>query len=119
MEESKVDFVPEKKTRKSEKFHAKCFHCKDKEILTLDNGMKIDLPYRLVEIKKDKEMIKEFKNYAEESEEKYKNKRVIKRRLINGCPECGRTIDVCCADYVEFYSPKKKENKKEGEDINE
>ena len=43
------------------------------------------------------------------------NKRVIKRRLINGCPDCGRTIDICCADYVEFYSPKKKENKKEGE----
>ena len=53
-----------------------------------------------------------------ESERKYANKRVIKRRLINGCPECGRTIDICCADYVECYTPKKKEDKKEGDNMN-
>ena len=118
MEETKVNFVPEKETKNSGKFQAKCFHCKDKETLTLDNGMKVDLPYKLVEIKKDKEMLKEFKGYMAESERKYANKRVIKRRLINGCPECGRTIDICCADYVECYTPKKKEDKKEGDNMN-
>ena len=117
MEETKVDFVPEKETKSNEKFHAKCFHCKEKDILTLDNGMNINLPYKLVEIKKDKEMLKEFKGYVAESQRKYGNERAIKRRLINGCPECGKNIDVCCADYVEFYSPKKKENK-EGEKAN-
>ena len=71
MEETKVDFVPEKETKHSGKFQAKCFHCKEKEVLTTDNGMKIDLPYALVEIKKDKEMLKEFKEYAKESKMKY------------------------------------------------
>lgn len=117
MEETKVDFVSEKETKNNEKFHAKCFYCKEKDKLTLDNGMNINLPYKLVEIKKDKEMLKEFKGYVAESQRKYGNERVIKRRLINGCPECGKTIDICCADYVEFYSPKKKENK-EGEKAN-
>lgn len=115
MQETKVDFVPEKETKINGKFHTKCFHCKDKETLTLDNGMKVDLPYKLVEIKKDKEMLKEFKEYAKESKMKYGNERVIKRRLINGCPKCGNTIDICCADYVICYSPKKEV--KEGEKI--
>ncbi len=118
MEEAKVNFVPEKETKTNGKFHTKCFHCKGKEKLTLDNGMQIDLPYKLVEIKKDKDMLKEFKGYVEESKIKYGNERTIKRRLINGCPECGHTIDICCSDYVEFYSPKKKENKSEGEKVN-
>lgn len=117
MEETKVDFVPKDEVKNTDKFYAKCFHCKEKDKLTLDNGMNINLPYKLVEIKKDKEMLKEFKGYVSESQRKYGNERVIKRRLINGCPECGKTIDICCADYVEFYSPKKKENK-EGEKTN-
>ena len=118
MEETKMDFVPEKQEKKKTKFQAKCFHCKEKEVLTTDNGMKIDLPYALVEIKKDKEMLKEFKEYAKESKMKYGNERVIKRRLINGCPKCGNTIDICCSDYVECYTPKKKEDKKEGDNMN-
>ena len=34
MQETKVDFVPEKETKTNGKFHTKCFHCKDKENLT-------------------------------------------------------------------------------------
>lgn len=104
MEETKTDFIP---NEKSNKFQAKCFHCKDKEILTMDNGMEIKLPYKLVEIKKDKDLLKECKNYAKESKEKYGNENVIKRRLLNGCPKCGHNIDICCKDYANFYSANK------------
>lgn len=103
----------EKKENKKIKkvFKAKCFHCKDTEIVTLDNGMEYKMPYAEIDIPKDKEMLKEFKEYAKESEEKYKSPRVIKRGLFNYCPKCGHTINVCCKDYVDFYTPKK-ENKK-------
>ena len=61
-------------------------------------------------IPKDKELLKECKHYAEESKEKYGDDRVIKRALINSCPKCGRTITVCCKDYVDFYTPKKEKS---------
>lgn len=103
----------EKDNKKSKKmFIAKCLNCKDKEVMTLDNGMNYTLPYAFVEIPKDKDMLKEFKEYAEESKEKYGDERVIKRSLINGCPKCGKTITICCKDYVDFYSPKKEEKNK-------
>ena len=107
MEETKIDFVPEKEEKKKGKFQAKCFHCKEKERMTTDNGMEFDLPFAYVELKKDKELLKECKNYAKESKEKYGNENVIKRRLLNGCPKCGHNIDICCKDYADFYSTKK------------
>ena len=107
MEETKIDFVPEKEEKKKDKFQAKCFHCKEKEHMTTDNGIEFDLPFAYVELKKDKELLKECKNYAKESKEKYGNENVIKRRLLNGCPKCGHNIDICCKDYVDFYSAKK------------
>ena len=107
MEETKIDFVPEKEEKKKGKFQAKCFHCKEKEHMKTDNGMEFDLPFAYVEIKKDKELLKECKNYAKESKEKYGNENVIKRRLLNVCPKCGHNIDICCKDYADFYSTKK------------
>lgn len=109
---TQIDFVEEKTNNKS-KFKAKCFHCKEKDTLTTDNGMPFELPYASVEIKKDKDLLKECKEYAKESQEKYKNARIIKKAILNGCPKCGRTINICCKDYADFYTQKKKENKKE------
>ena len=97
-------------TKKVKKiFKAKCFHCKNTETVILDNGMTYKMPYAEIDIPKDKELLKEFKVYAKESEEKYKNPRAIKRELINYCPKCGHSVTVCCKDYVDFYSPKKDE----------
>lgn len=87
-----------------EKFKARCFSCKEKEKITNDKGVTFELPFAYVEIDKDEELIKEFSQYAKESEEKYKNGRVIKRALLNYCPKCNKTINVCCKDYVDFYS---------------
>lgn len=88
-------------------FKTKCYHCKDKEKLETENGMSFDLPYAYVDVEKNKDLYKECKNYAKESEEKYKDARVIKRNIKNGCPKCGRDITVCCKDYVDFYSVNK------------
>lgn len=107
MEETKMDFVPEKQEKKKTKFQAKCYHCKQKERFITDNGMEIDLPFAYVELKKDKDLLKECKNYVKESKEKYGNENAIKRRLLNGCPKCGHNIDICCKDYADFYSTKK------------
>lgn len=106
-----VEFVHSKNARKT--FKAKCFHCKEKEKVTTDNGIEVDLPYAYVNIPKYKDMMKQFKSYVKESKEKYGNERVIKRTLLDYCPKCGHTINVCCKDYVDFYTPKKKETKKE------
>ena len=45
----------EKKENKKIKkvFKTKCFHCKDTEIVTLDNGMEYKMPYAEIEIPKD------------------------------------------------------------------
>lgn len=109
MEENKVesvDFVPTKKTKKV--FQAKCFHCKEKEKMTTDRGVEFELPFKYVDVPKNKNLMKECKEYVKESEKKYKNGRVIKRALINYCPNCGNTINVCCEDYVDFYKTNKK-----------
>ena len=37
----------------------------------------------------------------------------MKRSLINGCPYCKNTINIDCKEYVDFYTPKKKEEKNE------
>lgn len=102
-------FVEKESKKKGKKFIARCTHCKEKEVMTLDNGMKYTLPYSFVELPKDKELLKEFKEYVKESKEKYGDERAIKRALINSCPKCGKTITVCCKDYVDFYSQKKEE----------
>lgn len=107
MEETKVDFIPEKEEKKKGKFKAKCYHCKEKEHMTADNGVEFDLPFAYVELKKDKELLKECKKYTEESKEKYGNENVIKRQLINGCPNCHHNINIQCKEYVDFYSTKK------------
>lgn len=109
--EEKIDFVPTKSKGKT--FQAKCFYCKEKEKVTTDNGISIDLPYAYIDIPKDKDMMKQFKSYLKESKEKYQNERVVKRALLDYCPKCGHTINVCCKDYVDFYTPKKKDTKKE------
>lgn len=96
-------------------FQAKCYKCKDKEKVVNDKGMEFDLPYAYVEVPKDKDLLKECKKYAKESEEKYNNGRVIKRALLQQCPKCGNTLVVCCKDYADFYTPVKKEVKKEKE----
>lgn len=108
MNEEKIDLVTNEKPKK---FKAKCFHCKNKEKVTLDNGVQYDLPFAYVEVKKDRKLMNECKEYVEESRNKYKNERVIKRALINYCPNCGHTINVCCKDYVDFYSKKEKKEK--------
>lgn len=114
MEETKIDFVEaDAEKKKKGKFKAKCYHCKQKEEMKMDDGRKIKLPFAYIELKKDATMMKEFKNYVKESEEKYKNPSVIKRGIFKGCPNCGHTIIVCCKDYVDFYSTKKKEEKVE------
>lgn len=102
----------EKNKKSNSEFKAHCFHCKEKEQITLESGMNYELPYAYVGVPKDKQMLKEFKEYAKESEIKYKDARVIKRALLNYCPKCGHTVNVCCKDYIDFYSPKK-ENKSE------
>lgn len=104
-----IDFVPEKKVKG--KFKAKCFHCKEKEKMTTEKGVEFELPFRYVEVPNKRDLMKECKEYIKESKEKYGNERVIKRALINYCPNCGYTINICCKDYVDFYKPTKKENK--------
>lgn len=94
-------------------FKTKCYHCKEKEKFETEQGITYDLPYAYVDIPKDKDLYKECKAYAKESLEKYKDSRVIKRMLHNGCPKCGSHITICCSDYVDFYAPKKKETNKE------
>ena len=101
----------EKETKvKKELFKVLCPKCRDEE------GKPV-----LVPIKKDKDMLKEFKTYREESEKKYKSPYVVKRAIIHGCPHCGSTLTVNCGAYVDFYTPKKnvKKEKKEEEKIDE
>jgi hypothetical protein len=119
MEENKIesiDFIPEKKegTEKVKKtFKAKCFKCKEKEKMTDDKGIEFELPFKYVEVPKKRDLMKECKEYVKESKEKYKNERVIKRALYHYCPNCGSNINICCKDYVDFYSNKKSNKNKE------
>ncbi|MFR3182159.1 MAG: hypothetical protein ACLTPN_00835 [Clostridia bacterium] len=106
-----VDFVETKNTKK--KFQAKCFKCKEKEKMTTDKGVEFELPFKYVDVPKNKDLMKECKQYVKESKEKYGNDNVIKRALLNYCPNCGNTINLSCKDYVDFYAPKKKEEKVE------
>lgn len=118
MKESKVesiDFIPTKEEGKV--FKAKCFKCKEKEKMKTDNDIEFELPFKYINIPKDKNLIKECKNFIKESKEKYNDEKVIKRALYNYCPNCGHTVNVCCKDYVDFYSTKKKENKNEKENL--
>lgn len=78
-------------------FKAHCYHCIDEKKIPLE-----------VEVPKDKERMKEFKNYIKKSEEKYGNPEVIKRMELHGCPSCGRNIIINCKQYVDFYIPQKK-----------
>lgn len=105
--EPEVNLVKDDTKKTKKVFETKCYHCKEKEKLTTDDGLSFDLPFAYVEVKKNKDLLKECKAYVKESEEKYKNAKVIKRALINGCPNCGHTINVCCKDYVDFYSVNK------------
>ena len=114
MEEIKNEIKVDIKDKNEDKyFKAKCFKCKDKDILTLDNGRTIPLDYKSIEIKKDKDLLKECKNLIKENQEKYKKTNTIKRALINACPYCKNTIILDCKGYVDFYTPKKKEEKNE------
>lgn len=106
-----IDFIPEQNENKV--FKAKCFKCKDKEKMTDDKGIEFELPFKYIDIPKKRELIKECKNYVKESKEKYNNERTIKRALYNYCPNCGSTVNICCKDYVDFYSSKKSNKKQE------
>lgn len=108
MEPDKVEL---KKNEEPTIFEAHCTHCKEKTILTLDDGRKVYLPYNLVQIPEDETLKKEFEELLKDNEGKYKNNRSIKRRIIHGCPVCGKDIDICCQDYLDFYT--KKEEKSE------
>ena len=101
------NFNDVKTKNKKTMYKAKCYHCKDKDTVTADNGVSIDLPYKLVDIPKNKELLAECKKLAQESKDKYGDSKVAQRQIINGCPKCGKDIIISCQDYVDFYSPKK------------
>ena len=61
MEETKIDFVPEKEEKKKVKFQAKCFHCKEKEKMTTEKGVEFELPFRYVEVPNKRDLMKECK----------------------------------------------------------
>lgn len=106
---AEINFVEDKK--ENTKYQAKCFHCKDKEEIKTEHGTPIKLGFKFVEIGKDKELLKECKDMLKKAEGKYYNTSVVKRALINGCPNCGRTIVISCKDYVDTYTTPKKETK--------
>lgn len=108
-QEEKVKEEPKKK----EVFAAHCYHCKDKDEIESKQGLKFKLPYKTIEIKKDKTLLKECKNILKENKGKYVDDIYLKRRLLNGCPNCGRTIDINCRLYADFYSPVVKAHSKE------
>ena len=90
----KPDKIEPKKI--STKFNAYCTHCK-----------------QVVEIPKDKELLKELKGYVEEGKEKYHDSYAIAREIINGCPLCHRNIRIRAKSYVDFYDTKKAKKAKE------
>lgn len=103
----------QKEEKKENKiFKTPCYKCKGKD---WDLKTKTELPYRMVQLKKDKKLLKEFKEWIKESEKIYHNPKTIKRKLINACPNCGGDLIVCCKDYVDFYE-EPKENKKDKEE---
>lgn len=78
-------------------FKVHCSHCKDQE------GKIFEFDFI-----KDKEILKEFKEYIKDAEKKYNNPNVVAREYYNACPQCGKNIRVRCKDYIDFYTPKKK-----------
>ena len=80
----------------STKFNAYCTHCK-----------------QVVEIPKDKDLLKELKGYVEEGKEKYHDSYAMVREIRNGCPICHRNIRIRAKSYVDFYDTKKAKKAKE------
>lgn len=111
MEEDKVEIKGTEYDKKM--FYAHCFKCKDKDTIKKNNGAFAVLPFKSIEVPKDKELLKECKEYVKESEKIYHNPNVIKKQLYKYCPHCGNTVIISCKDYVDFYSPKTKKKDKE------
>ena len=82
--EPEVNLVKDNTKKTKKVFETKCYHCKEKEKLTTDDGLSFDLPFAYVEVKKNKDLLKECKAYVKESEEKYKNAKKI-LRIIKIC----------------------------------
>lgn len=101
-----INFVEDKGN--NAKYQAKCFHCKDKEEIKTEHGTPIKLGFKFVGVDKDKALLKECKEMLKDAEGKYYNTSVVKRALINGCPNCGKTIIINCKDYVDCYTTHKK-----------
>ena len=78
-----------------------CWHCLDEDKKPLE-----------IEIKKSKELTKEMKKLIKESEEKYKDKYILKKLIFKGCPKCKRNIILHPTGYLEFYYPKKDDSLK-------
>lgn len=74
----------------STKFNAFCTHCRN-----------------VIELPKDKELLKELKGYVEEGKEKYHDSYAMVREIRNGCPICHRNIRIRAKSYVDFYDTKK------------
>lgn len=79
-----------KNKKVSTKFNAFCTHCRN-----------------VVELPKDKELLKELKGYVEEGKEKYHDSYAMVREIKNGCPICHRNIRIRAKSYVDFYDTKK------------
>ena len=79
-----------KNKKVSTKFNAFCTHCRN-----------------VVELPKDKELLKELKGYVEEGKEKYHDSYAMVREIRNGCPICHRNIRIRAKSYVDFYDTKK------------
>lgn len=79
-----------KNKKVSTKFNAFCTHCRN-----------------VVELPKDRELLKELKGYVEEGKEKYHDSYAMVREIKNGCPICHRNIRIRAKSYVDFYDTKK------------
>lgn len=79
-----------KNKKVSTKFNAFCTHCRN-----------------VIELPKDKELLKELKGYVEEGKEKYHDSYAMVREIRNGCPICHRNIRIRAKSYVDFYDTKK------------
>lgn len=79
-----------KNKKVSTKFNVFCTHCRN-----------------VIELPKDKELLKELKEYVEEGKEKYHDSYAMVREIRNGCPICHRNIRIRAKSYVDFYDTKK------------
>ena len=66
--EPEVNLVKDNTKKTKKVFETKCYHCKEKEKLTTDDGLSFDLPFAYVEVKKNKDLLKECKAYVKEKE---------------------------------------------------